>query len=112
MGAAINVRDQEDIRGLRSIEGHELPSKNEIFTIGPNGAGRRRRLNTQDSDKPDLGLGACLNDVVKKADDIRRMLSYLPETLGPTSTLLASTHFHGGLYARDKSADDMVRGEG
>ncbi len=111
MGPAIDVRDLKKSFGdFEALKGMSFyVEENEIFgLIGPNGAGKTttlRILGTLIS--PSSGSAQVFgNDVVKGADDIRKILSYLPEDAGAYQYLNGEEYldFMAGFYAHDKAA--------
>jgi ABC-2 type transport system ATP-binding protein len=111
LGAAIDVRDLKKSFGdFEALKGTSFSVKeNQIFgLIGPNGAGKTttlRILGTLIS--PSSGSAQVFgNDVVKGADDIRKILSYLPEDAGAYQYLTGEEYltFMASFYAHDKAA--------
>jgi ABC-2 type transport system ATP-binding protein len=117
MEAAIDVRDLKKSFGdFEALRGTSFSvEEDQIFgLIGPNGAGKTttlRILGTLIS--PSSGSAQVFGkDVVKGADDIRKMLSYLPEDAGAYQYLTGEEYliFMAGFYARDKATiEGMVK---
>jgi ABC-2 type transport system ATP-binding protein len=117
MGPAVDVRDlRKNFGDFEAVKGVTFQvAENEIYgLIGPNGAGKTttlRILGTLLS--PSSGVAEVFGlDVVKKADKIRQMLSYLPEDAGAYQYLTGEEYlrFMAGFYANEKSAvEEMVQ---
>ncbi len=117
MGIAVRVSDlRKSFGGLEAIKGASFEvEENEIFgLIGPNGAGKTttlRILGTLIS--PSSGSAEVFgHDVVREADKVRGILSYLPEDAGAYQYLSGEEYlsFMAGFYARDRqSLEAMVQ---
>jgi ABC-2 type transport system ATP-binding protein len=117
MGPAVDVRDlRKNFGEFEALKGASFQvAENEIYgLIGPNGAGKTttlRILGTLIS--PSSGVAEVFGlDVVKGAEKIRRMLSYLPEDAGAYQYLSGEEYlrFMAGFYANEKSAvEHMVQ---
>ena len=96
-GASFTVKDRE-IYGL----------------IGPNGAGKTTTLRILSTLlNPSSGTATIFgNDVVKDPEEVRGIISYLPEEAGAYQNLSGFEYlgFMAGFYAEDKeSADEMLK---
>ena len=96
-GASFTVKDRE-IYGL----------------IGPNGAGKTTTLRILSTLlKPSSGTATIFgNDVVKDPEEVRGIISYLPEEAGAYQNLSGFEYlgFMAGFYAEDKeSANEMLK---
>ncbi len=97
-GASFTVKDRE-IYGL----------------IGPNGAGKTTTLRILSTLlKPSSGTATIFgNEVVNNAEEVREIISYLPEEAGAYQNLSGYEYlrFMAGFYAKDKESDDEMLGE-
>ena len=117
MGLAIDVRDLKKSFGdFEALKGTSFKvDENEVFgLIGPNGAGKTttlRILGTLIS--PTSGVAEVFgHEVVKEADAVRRILSYLPEDAGAYQYLSGEEYlrFMAGFYAGEKeTVEEMVQ---
>ena len=117
MVPAVDVRDlRKNFGEFEAVKGATFQvAENEIYgLIGPNGAGKTttlRILGTLLS--PSSGIAEVFSlDVVKDADKIRKMLSYLPEDAGAYQYLSGEEYlrFMASFYANEKSAvEEMVQ---
>jgi ABC-2 type transport system ATP-binding protein len=117
MGLAIDVRDLKKSFGdFEALKGASFKvDENEIFgLIGPNGAGKTttlRILGTLIS--PTSGVAEVFgHEVVKEADAVRRILSYLPEDAGAYQYLSGEEYlrFMAGFYASKKeTVEEMIQ---
>ena len=117
MQDAIEVRDlTKNFGNVLALDGASFTVKDrEIFgLIGPNGAGKTTTLRILSTLlKPSSGTAIVFgNDVVKAPDEIREIISYLPEEAGAYQNLSGYEYlrFMAGFYAEDKeSADEMLK---
>ena len=100
---------------VRALDGVSFRvSEGEIFgLIGPNGAGKTTTLRIIATLlKPTSGKALVMGyDVVREADKVRRIISYLPEEAGAYKNLTGREYleFMAQLYARSKrDAEEMV----
>jgi ABC-2 type transport system ATP-binding protein len=117
MGPAIDIRDlRKNFGDFEALKGVTFKvEEGEIFgLIGPNGAGKTttlRILGTLIS--PTSGVaGVFGHDVVKEANKIREILSYLPEDAGAYQYLSGEEYlrFMVGFYAHEKgNVEEMVQ---
>ncbi len=110
------------VRGLRKRYGNREALKGISFTversevfgiIGPNGAGKSTTLKVLATLlRPTAGRAEVFGmDVVKRAADVRRVISYLPEEAGAYKNLkgIEYLRFMARLYATDRSrVEEMV----
>lgn len=101
--------------GFQALKGVSFSVfEGEVFgLIGPNGAGKTTTLRIIATLlKPSSGrVTVCGYDVVREADRVRRVISYLPEEAGAYRNLSGYEYlmFMAKLYARSKrEAEDMV----
>jgi ABC-2 type transport system ATP-binding protein len=117
MGLAIKIKDlRKSFGDFEALKGVSFEvDENEIFgLIGPNGAGKTttlRILGTLIS--PTSGQAEVFgHDVVKDANAVRVILSYLPEDAGAYQYLNGEEYlrFMAGFYAHEKTAlEEMVQ---
>jgi len=117
MGLAIDIHDlRKNFGDFEALKGVTFKvEEREIFgLIGPNGAGKTttlRILGTLIS--PTSGVAEVFgHDVVKEADKIREILSYLPEDAGAYQYLSGEEYlrFMVGFYAHEKgNVEEMVQ---
>lgn len=117
MGPAIDIHDlRKNFGDFEALKGVTFKvEEREIFgLIGPNGAGKTttlRILGTLIS--PTSGVAEVFgHDVVKEADKIRGILSYLPEDAGAYQYLSGEEYlrFMVGFYAHEKgNVEEMVQ---
>ncbi len=97
-GASFTVKDRE-IYGL----------------IGPNGAGKTTTLRILSTLlKPSSGTATIFgNEVVNNAEEVREIISYLPEEAGAYQNLSGYEYlrFMAGFYAKNKESEDEMLGE-
>ena len=117
------MQDAIEVLGLKKNFGNVLALDGANFTvkdreifglIGPNGAGKTTTLRILSTLlKPSSGTAIVFgNDVVKNPDEIREIISYLPEEAGAYQNLSGYEYlsFMAGFYAEDKeSADKMLK---
>lgn len=116
MEAAIKVEDLVKNFGnvLALDEASFTVRDREVFgLIGPNGAGKTTALRILGTLlKPTSGLVEVFNlDVVKEADSVRKMISYLPEEAGAYQNLSGYEYlrFMAGFYSNAaRNTDDMI----
>jgi ABC-2 type transport system ATP-binding protein len=115
MGTAIKVGDlRKNFGDFEALKGATFSvEENEIFgLIGPNGAGKTttlRILGTLIS--PSSGVAEVFgHDVVKDANRVREILSYLPEDAGAYQYLSGEEYlrFMAGFYAHDKTTTEAM----
>ena len=117
MQDAIEVRNLTKTFGdIVAIDDASFTVKNrEIYgLIGPNGAGKTTTLRILSTLlKPSSGTATIFgNDVIKNPDEVREIISYLPEEAGAYQNLSGYEYlgFMAGFYAEDKeSADEMIK---
>jgi ABC-2 type transport system ATP-binding protein len=117
MGLAVRIQDlRKSFGDFEALKGVNFEvDENEIFgLIGPNGAGKTttlRILGTLIS--PTSGKAEVFgHDVVKDANAVRVILSYLPEDAGAYQYLNGEEYlrFMAGFYAHEKTAlEEMVQ---
>jgi ABC-2 type transport system ATP-binding protein len=115
MGTAIKVGDlRKNFGDFEALKGATFSvEENEIFgLIGPNGAGKTttlRILGTLIS--PSSGVAEVFgHDVVKDANRVREILSYLPEDAGAYQYLSGEEYlrFMAGFYSHDKTTTEAM----
>jgi len=117
MQDAIEVRNLTKTFGdIVAIDGASFTVKDrEIYgLIGPNGAGKTTTLRILSTLlKPSSGTARIFgNEVVKNPEEVREIISYLPEEAGAYQNLSGYEYlgFMAGFYAEDKkSADEMLK---
>ncbi|MBL7079887.1 ABC transporter ATP-binding protein [Candidatus Bathyarchaeota archaeon] len=117
MQGAIEVSDLTKTFGdIVAIDGASFTVKNrEIYgLIGPNGAGKTTTLRILSTLlKPSSGTARIFgNDVVKDPEEVREIISYLPEEAGAYQNLSGYEYlgFMAGFYAENKkSANEMLK---
>ena len=115
--AAIKVEDLEkDYGKVKALKGISFEvEEGEIFgLIGPNGAGKSTTLKILATLLSPTGGRAEIfgYDVVKRADDVRKLISYLPEEAGAYKNLTGWEYltFMAKLYAKTgKSVEEMLK---
>jgi ABC-2 type transport system ATP-binding protein len=117
MGLAVKIKDlRKSFGNFEALKGMSFEvEENEIFgLIGPNGAGKTttlRILGTLIS--PSSGQAEVFgHDVVKDANAVRVILSYLPEDAGAYQYLNGEEYlrFMAGFYAHEKTGlEEMVQ---
>ena len=113
---AIEVRDLHKTFGdIQALKGSNFTVREgEIFgLIGPNGAGKTTTLRILSAlIKPSSGSARIFNiDVVKKPEEVREIISYLPEDAGAYQNLSGYEYlsFMAGFYKNGKlSPDEML----
>ncbi|MCX6649291.1 MAG: ABC transporter ATP-binding protein [Candidatus Bathyarchaeota archaeon] len=117
MGLAVDVRDlRKNFGDFEALKGTTFKvDEGEIYgLIGPNGAGKTTTLRILGTlIGPTSGVAEVFgHDVVKEADKIREILSYLPEDAGAYQYLTGEEYlrFMAGFYAHEKTAaEEMVK---
>ena len=107
---------EKDYGGIKALKGISFEIREgEIFgLIGPNGAGKSTTLKILATLlPPDWGRAEVFgHDVVKEAEKVRMLISYLPEEAGAYRNMTGHGYlrFMAGLYsqATGKDADEMV----
>ncbi|MDR3075069.1 MAG: ABC transporter ATP-binding protein [Candidatus Methanoplasma sp.] len=110
------AKDVRKIYGeIEAVKGVSFSvDKGEIFgLIGPNGAGKTTTLRmictllklTSGS------ITVCGHDVLKESDEVRKIISYLPEDAGAYKGLTGRSYlrFMAGFFAEGDDLDEMVR---
>ena len=117
------MQDAIEVRNLTKTFGDIVAIDDASFTvtnreiyglIGPNGAGKTTTLRILSTLlKPSSGTATIFgNDVIKNPDEVREIISYLPEEAGAYQNLSGYEYlgFMAGFYAEDKeSADEMLK---
>ena len=117
------MQDAIEVRGLSKNFGNVVALDGASFTvkdreifglIGPNGAGKTTTLRILSTLlKPSSGTATVFgNDVVKDPEEVREIISYLPEEAGAYQNLSGYEYldFMAGFYADDReSADTMLK---
>ncbi|AIF69715.1 multidrug ABC transporter ATP-binding protein [Palaeococcus pacificus DY20341] len=114
---AVKVKDLEkDYGKVKALKGISFEVKEgEIFgLIGPNGAGKSTTLKILATLLTPTGGSAEVfgKDVVRDADDVRKLISYLPEEAGAYKNLTGMEYleFMAKLYAKTgKSVEEMLK---
>jgi ABC-2 type transport system ATP-binding protein len=115
---AVNVFDLHKIypSGVHAVDGLTFTiNEGEIYAlIGPNGAGKTTTLRIIATlIKPSRGeIKVFGTDVVSKPDEVRSMISYLPEEAGAYRNLKGIEYLKlmAGFYTkRDRAPEDIVR---
>jgi len=117
MGLAVDVRDLgKSFGNFQALKGVTFRvEEREIFgLIGPNGAGKTTTLRVLGTlISPTSGVVEVFGrDVVKEAESVREILSYLPEEAGAYQYLSGEEYlrFMAGFYAHERSAvEEMVQ---
>jgi ABC-2 type transport system ATP-binding protein len=117
MGLAVDVRDlRKSFGNFQALKGVTFRvEEREIFgLIGPNGAGKTTTLRVLGTlISPTSGVVEVFGrDVVKEAESVREILSYLPEEAGAYQYLSGEEYlrFMAGFYAHERSAvEEMVQ---
>ncbi len=115
MHDAIEIRNLTKTFGdIVAIDGASFTVKDrEIYgLIGPNGAGKTTTLRILSTLlQPSSGTATVFgNDVVKHPEEIREIISYLPEEAGAYQNLSGYEYlrFMAGFYAKDKESEDEM----
>ncbi len=115
MGTAIKVGDlRKNFGDFEALKGATFSvEENEIFgLIGPNGAGKTTTLRILGTlIHPSSGVAEVFgHDVVKDANKVREILSYLPEDAGAYQYLNGEEYlrFMAGFYAHDKTTTEAM----
>jgi ABC-2 type transport system ATP-binding protein len=115
MGTAIKVDDlRKNFGEFEALKGVTFSvEENEIFgLIGPNGAGKTTNLRILGTlISPSSGVAEVFgHDVVKDANKVREILSYLPEDAGAYQYLNGEEYlrFMAGFYAHDKTTTEAM----
>jgi len=115
MQNAIEVRGlKKDFGNVVALDGTDFTVKDrEIFgLIGPNGAGKTTTLRILSTLlKPSSGTAIVFgNEVVKDPENVREIISYLPEEAGAYQNLSGYEYlaFMAGFYAEDSEASDTM----
>jgi len=117
------MQDAIEVRGLTKNFGNIVALDGASFTvrdreifglIGPNGAGKTTTLRILSTLlNPTSGSATIFgNDVTKKPEEVREIISYLPEEAGAYQNLSGYEYlnFMAGFYADDKeSAEEMLK---
>ncbi len=117
MQDAIEIRNLTKTFGdIVALDGASFTVKDrEIYgLIGPNGAGKTTTLRILSTLlKPSSGTATIFgNEVVKNPEEVREIISYLPEEAGAYQNLSGYEYlnFMAGFYAKDKdSVDEMLK---
>ena len=117
MQDAIEIRNLTKTFGdIVALDGASFTVKDrEIYgLIGPNGAGKTTTLRILSTLlKPSSGTAKIFgNEVVKNPEEVREIISYLPEEAGAYQNLSGYEYlsFMAGFYAEDKdSVDEMLK---
>ena len=117
MQDAIEIRNLTKTFGdIVALDGASFTVKDrEIYgLIGPNGAGKTTTLRILSTLlKPSSGTATIFgNEVVKNPEEVREIISYLPEEAGAYQNLSGYEYlsFMAGFYAEDKdSVDEMLK---
>ena len=115
MQDAIEIRNLTKTFGdIVALDGASFTVKDrEIYgLIGPNGAGKTTTLRILSTLlNPSSGTATIFgNDVVKNPEEIREIISYLPEEAGAYQNLSGFEYlsFMAGFYAEDKESEDEM----
>ena len=117
------MQDAIEVRNLTKTFGDIVAIDDASFTvtnreiyglIGPNGAGKTTTLRILSTLlKPSSGTATIFgNDVITNPDEVREIISYLPEEAGAYQNLSGYEYlgFMAGFYAEDKeSANEMIK---
>jgi ABC-2 type transport system ATP-binding protein len=117
------MQDAIEVRGLTKNFGNIMALDGASFTvrdreiyglIGPNGAGKTTTLRILSTLlNPTSGSASIFgNDVTKNPEEVREIISYLPEEAGAYQNLSGYEYlsFMAGFYADDReSADEMLK---
>lgn len=112
---AVEVKNLRKYFGeIRAVDGISFAvEKGEVFgLIGPNGAGKTTTLRILATLlKPTAGTVNIMGyDAVKDADEVRKIISYLPEEAGAYERLTGEEYlrFIAGFFYRGKDLEDVV----